>query len=292
MTRLASSPGRTATPLEIGREELNAIAKAALAEDLGEGDLTTRLTISEDARATGTFYAQQKLVLAGLVLAEVIFRSLELSCRWQALAADGDEVGSGAPLARVEGKAATLLAGERVSLNFLQHLSGIATLTRAYVRELAGLRTELLDTRKTTPGLRALEKYAVRMGGGRNHRMRLDDAVLIKNNHVTLAGGITSAVSAAKKQNGVAVEVEVRNPKDLEEAITAGADSLLLDNMTPGRVRESVMLAKGRARLEVSGGVTLATVRAYAETGVDAISVGALTHSAPAVAIHFLVERA
>lgn len=292
MTRVASSPSRAATPLAIGQEELHAIAKAALAEDIGKGDLTTRLTISEGARATGTFYAQQSLVLAGLLLAEEIFRTLEPACRWQALATDGDEVGSGAPLARVEGNAETILGGERVALNFLQHLSGIATLTRAYVRELAGLRTELLDTRKTTPGLRALEKYAVRMGGGRNHRIRLDDAVLIKNNHLTLGGGISAAVGRAKKQQELPVEVEVRNPRELEQAIAAGADSLLLDNMTPDRVRECVKLARGRARLEVSGGVTLDTVRAYAETGVDAISVGALTHSAPAVAIHFLVEPA
>ncbi len=291
MTQAAGSPSSAAAPFEPAREELRALATAALAEDTGQGDLTTRLTIPEGTRAAGTFYAQQKLVAAGLLLAEEIFRSLEPEISWEARAHDGEEVTSGVPLARVEGKAASLLGGERVGLNFLQHLSGIATLTRAYVLELDGLRTELLDTRKTTPGLRALEKYAVRMGGGRNHRMRLDDAVLIKNNHLTLAGGITAAVSRAKKQRDVAVEVEVQNPKELEEAIAAGADSLLLDNMTPERVRECVKLARGRARLEVSGGVTLATVRAYAETGVDAISVGALTHSAPAVAIHFLVER-
>jgi nicotinate-nucleotide pyrophosphorylase (carboxylating) len=290
MTSAASSPSGAAPALGIAPEDLHALVERALAEDLGQGDLTTQLTVSEDARATGTFFAQQNLIVAGLFVAEEIFRSLEPGCRWKSLVEDGAEAATGTALARVDGRPATLLAGERVSLNFLQHLSGVATLTHAYVEKLAGLKTELLDTRKTTPGLRTLEKYAVRAGGGRNHRNRLDDAVLIKNNHLTLSGGITSAVGRAKSR-GVAVEVEVRNLKELEEALAAGADSVLLDNMTPERVRECARLAKGRARLEVSGGVSLETVRAYAEAGADAISVGALTHSAPAVAIHFLVER-
>lgn len=291
MTQAAHSPPVERIEFGISPEEWKRVVERALAEDIGQGDLTTRLTIPENARASGTFFAQQKLVVAGLVAAEQTFRSLEPACRWESLVTDGAETSAGTALARVEGKAATLLAGERVSLNFLQHLSGIATLARAYVEKVAGLRTELLDTRKTTPGLRSLEKYAVRMGGARNHRMRLDDAVLIKNNHVTLAGGITAAVSRARARPGTSIEVEVRNLKELEEAIAAGAETVLLDNMTQERVRDCVRIAKGRVRLEVSGGVTLDTVRDYAEAGADAISVGALTHSAPAAAIHFLVER-
>lgn len=291
MTQVVRSPKLEKIGLGLSSEELKLIAERALAEDLGQGDLTTRLTVPENARAAGTFFAQQKMAVAGLPLAREIFQILDPESRWENQVADGAGMETGSPLARVEGKADALLAGERVALNFLQHLSGVATLTRAFAEKLSGLKTELLDTRKTTPGLRALEKYAVRMGGGHNHRMRLDDAILIKNNHLTLAGGISAAVSRAKAQREVTIEVEVRNLKELEEAIAAGADAVLLDNMTPERVRECVRLAKGRVRLEVSGGVTLDTVRAYAETSVDAISVGALTHSAPAAAIHFLVER-
>ena len=195
-------------------------------------------------------------------------------------------------LARVEGRAAALVSGERVALNFLQRLSGIATQTRKFKRQIEGLKTELLDTRKTTPGLRALEKYAVRMGGGCNHRQRLDDGILIKNNHLALAGGIRAAVEKALRHRPpeIPVEVEVRTLAELEEAISAGARLALLDNMTPEEVARCVELAGGRVRLEVSGGVNLGNLRAYAETGVDRISVGALTHSARAADINFLIE--
>jgi nicotinate-nucleotide pyrophosphorylase (carboxylating) len=217
---------------------------------------------------------------------------LEPDYLWDAVISDGTEVPAGQPLARVEGKAATLLSGERVALNFLQRLSGVATLTRKFKDQLAGLKTELLDTRKTTPGLRILEKYAVRMGGGTNHRMGLDDGILIKNNHIAIAGGIHAAVGRVgdERPAGMPVEVEVRTRQELEEAIGAGADIALLDNMTPEEVSECVGLVRGRVLLEVSGGVGLENVRAYAETGVDRISVGALTHSAPAVDINFLIE--
>ncbi len=286
-TPRAASPS---PPLSV--EELREQVKWALKEDLGRGDLTTRLTVPEGKKARGTFYAQQALVVAGLPVATEVFRVLDSTSVWEAAVEDGAEVSAGTTLAVISGAAAWLLAGERVALNFLQHLSGIATLTRRLKTKLAGLRTELLDTRKTTPGLRSLEKYAVLVGGGRNHRLRLDDGILIKNNHLRLAGGIRAAVESARRNRlqGLEVEVEVSSLGELEEAIAAGADVILLDNMTPAGVRQCVERARGRARLEISGGINAENIRAYAETGVDYISVGALTHSAPAAEIHFLVE--
>lgn len=271
------------------------MVEAALKEDLGRGDLTTRLTVPEGKKARGAFINQQELVVAGLPVAAEVFRVLDPSVHFEFMVEDGTEVRTGTELAFVRGDAATLLAGERVALNFLQRLCGIATLTRCLRTQLAGLKTELLDTRKTTPGLRALEKYAVRVGGGCNHRMRLDDGILIKNNHLRLAGGIRAAVESARRLRPVVgtslpIEVEVSGLAELDEAIAAGADALLLDNMAPEKVRSCVLRAAGRVRLEVSGGVNVTNMRAYAETGADAISVGALTHSAPAADIHFLIE--
>ena len=273
-------------------QSVRKIVSRALVEDLGKGDLTTTLTVPETTKAHGTFFAKQPLVVAGLPVAAEVFRMLEPDYAWGVVAADGAEVAAGEPLARVEGKAATLLSGERVALNFLQRLSGIATLTRKFKQQLEGLKTELLDTRKTTPGLRILEKYAVRMGSGTNHRVGLDEGILIKNNHIAMAGGIGAAVGRVRsgRPAGMPIEVEVRTGTELEEAIEVGADIALLDNMTPAEVAECVRLAGGRVRLEVSGGVSLQNVRAYAQTGVDRISVGALTHSAPAADINFLIE--
>jgi nicotinate-nucleotide pyrophosphorylase (carboxylating) len=273
-------------------QQVRKIVSRAFVEDLGKGDLTTSLTVPESTKARGTFYSKQPLVVAGLPIAAEVFRMLEPDYVWDALLPDGTNVPAGEPLARVEGKAATLLSGERVALNFLQRLSGVATLTRKFKDQLRGLKTEFLDTRKTTPGLRILEKYAVRMGGGTNHRMGLDDGILIKNNHIAIAGGIGAAVERVRHERpaGIPVEVEVRTQKELEEAIAAGADIALLDNMSPAEVAECVSLARGRALLEVSGGVSLENIRAYAETGIDRISVGAVTHSAPAVDINFLIE--
>lgn len=278
--------------LNISRDDLHAIVAHALTEDLGQGDVTTRLTIPADMQARGTFFSKQELVLAGLPVAEEVFRTLDPECQWENLTSDGAKVLAREPLAGVQSKATALLSGERVALNFLQRLSGIATLTHKFKERLAGLETELLDTRKTTPGLRALEKYAVRMGGGRNHRLGLEDGILIKNNHLTLAGGIGATVEAARRQRSSAmkIEVEVRSLVELEEAMTAGAEIVLLDNMTPAEVAECVRRVRGRMLLEVSGGVDIVNVRDYAETRVQRISVGALTHSAPAVDIHFLVE--
>lgn len=273
-------------------QEVRKIVEWALAEDLGKDDVTTSLTVPEGTKARGTFFSKQSLVVAGLPVTAEVFRMLEPDYGWEAIVTDGAQVSAGEPLARVEGKAATLLSGERVALNFLQRLSGIASLTRDFKNQLAGLKAELLDTRKTTPGLRILEKYAVRMGGGTNHRMGLDDGILIKNNHITMGGGIRAAVEKALRQrpSGMTVEVEVRGREELNEAIAAGADIVLLDNMPPGEVAECIGFAQGRVLLEVSGGVNLGNIRAYAETGVDRISVGALTHSAPAADINFLIE--
>ena len=272
--------------------ELRTLVEAALKEDLGSGDVTTRLTVPEGQKARGAFINKQALVVAGLPVAAEAFRVLEPSIAWEPIIEEGAEVGPGVRLAIVSGTAAALLGGERVALNFLQRLSGIATLTRRLKVELAGLQVDLLDTRKTTPGLRSLEKYAVRVGGGRNHRMRLDDGILIKNNHLRLAGGIRAAVESARRRRPprMLIEVEVSNLAELDEALTAGADAVLLDNMTPAEVRECVRRAAGRVRVEVSGGINAANIRAYGETGVDSISVGALTHSAAAGDIHFLIE--
>jgi len=279
-------------PLGLSPDDLRVLIRRALEEDLGAGDLTTRLTVPEGTRARGELVAKQDLVVAGLPVAAEVFRLLDPSTRWETLTEEGAEVRAGARLARVTGSAAALLAGERVTLNFVQHLSGIATQTRRLTAKLTGLKAQLLDTRKTIPGLRMLEKYAVRVGGGVNHRLRLDDGILIKNNHLRLAGGIPQAVESARKNRpqGMEVEVEVTSSTQLDEAITAGAERVLLDNMTPAEVRECVARASGRVRLEVSGGVNAANIRQYAETGVDYISVGALTHSAPAADIHFLIE--
>lgn len=273
-------------------QQVRKVVSRALVEDVGDGDFTTRLTVPETAKARGTFYSKQPLVVAGLPVAAAVFRMLEPDYAWKAVTSDGSAVQAGERLAIAEGKAATLLSGERVALNFLQRLSGIATLTGKFKDQLRGLKTELLDTRKTTPGLRILEKYAVRMGGGTNYRMGLDDGILIKNNHISIAGGIGAAIQRVRagQPAGMAIEVEVRNPQQLEEAIGAGADIVLLDNMSPDEVAACVSLARGRVLLEVSGGVSLENIHAYATTGVDKISVGALTHSASAVDINFLIE--
>ncbi len=281
--------------LGVTADELHGLISRALAEDLGRGDVTSLLTVPEDLKARGEFYAKQELVVAGLPVAREVFRSLQADTEFQPLVDEGALVASKAPLARIMASARALLAGERVSLNFLQRLCGIATLTRRYVEQIAGLKVQLLDTRKTTPGLRGLEKYAVRMGGGTNHRLRLDDGILIKNNHLSLGGGIRAAVERAcakRAAEGIdlPIEVEVRSLPELHEAIAAGANAVLLDNMTADQVRACVAAAAGRVSLEVSGGVNLQNIRAYAETGVDCISVGALTHSAPAADMNFLIQ--
>ena len=277
-------------------DQLQELVRRALEEDLGSGDRTSELTVPADLRAKGKLPAKQKFVVAGLPVAELVFRQLDTAVNWRGLVAEGALVAAGDVLAEVEGKARKLLSAERVALNFLQHLSGIATLTRKFAEQIKGTRAELRDTRKTLPGLRALEKYAVLLGGGRNHRMQLDDGILIKSNHIRLAGGLKAALGKCAKETALPVEVEVTSLDELCEAAEAGAGLVLLDNMTPDEVRESVRWVEGRpgerVALEVSGGVNLGNIRQYADTGVDYIAVGALTHSAPAADIHFRLEPA
>lgn len=256
----------------------------ALAEDLGtRGDLTTDATVRADAAAAATFGARREGVISGLAVAAAAFQAVDPRVVFEPLARDGDAIAAGAVVARVSGPARALLTAERVALNFLCHMSGIATLTRRYVDAVAGTGARIVDTRKTTPGLRAFEKYAVRCGGGSNHRSGLYDAILIKDNHIVAAGGVAAAIAAARAHAGhtVKIEIEVDDLDALETALDRPIDAVLLDNMDVSLLRQAVEMVAGRALTEASGGVTLATVRAIAETGVDLISVGALTHSAP-----------
>ena len=267
--------------------DLDDFVRRTFAEDLGSGgDVTSRATIGAAARFTAEMRARQRIVVAGIDIAAAFFRTLDPEVRIETLATDGGEVQAGSVLMRLEGNARAMLTAERSALNTLQHLSGVATLTRTYVDAIAGTGAIVLDTRKTIPGLRSLEKYAARMGGAQNHRMRLDDGVLIKDNHVAVAGGVAEAVRRAKAADtGLQVQVEVDRIDQIEPALAAGADRLLLDNMDPALLREAVALVAKRVPLEASGGVTLETIRFIAETGVDFISVGRITQSAPAVDI-------
>jgi len=267
--------------------DVDEFVSRVLAEDLGSGgDVTSKVTIAEDARFTAEMNCRQPIVVAGVDIATAFFRRLDPDVRVELLAKDGDALGVRSAVLRLEGKARAMLAAERSALNTLQHLSGIATLTRQFVEEIAGTGAILLDTRKTIPGLRALEKFASRMGGAQNHRMRLDDGLLIKDNHVVVCGGVAEAVRRAKAANtGLQVQVEVDRIDQIEPALAAGADRLLLDNMPPRVLREAVAVVKGRVPLEASGGVTLETIREIAATGVNYISAGRITQSAPAVDI-------
>jgi nicotinate-nucleotide pyrophosphorylase (carboxylating) len=258
-----------------------------LAEDLGRGgDVTSAATIPADARFTAEMNCREEIVVAGVELAAAFFRRLDPQVALEVDVEDGAKVSAGSVLMRLEGEARAMLTAERSALNTLQHLSGIATLTRRYVDAIAGTGATLLDTRKTIPGLRLLEKYAARMGGAENHRLRLDDGLLIKVNHVAVNGSVEAAVARAKAAGaGLPVQVEVDRIEQIEPALAAGADRLLLDNMPPPVLRQAVALVAGRVPLEASGGVRLDTIRAIAETGVTYISVGRITQSAPAVDI-------
>lgn len=270
--------------------ELDAIVHRALDEDLRTGDLTTQATVPPGTRARARITQKQPGVLFGLDVAEVAFRALDPEARFARLAAEGTWR-DGGPVLEVEGSAAALLGAERTALNFLQRLSGVATLTARYVEAVRGTRAQVLDTRKTTPGLRMLEKAAVVAGGGTNHRVGLFDAVLIKENHTAMAGGVGEAVRLARAAApDVLVEVECRTDAEVEEALAAGAPRLLLDNMSPEQMRAIVARVGDRAELEASGGITLETIRDAAETGVHFISVGALTHSAPALDLSLLLD--
>jgi nicotinate-nucleotide pyrophosphorylase (carboxylating) len=265
----------------------------ALAEDLGPGDVTSEATIPVDSTSVAVMLAKQHLVLAGLDAAREVFRQLDPSIEFTPFAKDGDAVHGGSEIATVSGNTRALLAGERVALNLLRHLSGIATLTSKYVDKVKGTKAEVLDTRKTLPGLRQLEKYAVRMGGGRNHRFGLSDGVLIKDNHIAASGGIIKAVERARKKvhHLLKLEVETKNLAEVADALDVGADVIMLDNMPVDVMRKAVKLVAGRALVEASGNVTLDTIRLIADTGVDFISCGSLTHSAPAADISMKIKQ-
>ena len=267
--------------------DLNDFVRRTLAEDLGSGgDVTSKAVIAVDARFTATMNCREPIIVAGIEIAIAFFKALDRDMCISSEVEDGQRAEDGAVLIRLEGNARAMLAAERSALNTLQHLSGIATLTRTYVDAIAGTGAILLDTRKTIPGLRLLEKYAARMGGAENHRMRMDDGLLIKDNHVAVAGSVEAAVRAAvAASTGLQVQVEVDRIEQIEPALGAGANRLLLDNMTNEQLRAAVTVVAGRVPLEASGGVRIDTIRAIAQTGVTYISVGRITQSAPAVDI-------
>jgi nicotinate-nucleotide pyrophosphorylase (carboxylating) len=298
---------------------LDELVRRALDEDVGSGDATTTAIVPQGTPAKAHIIARQPLVCAGLLIAESVFRALDRKMRVGCLHKDGTLVEAGAELLELAGEARAILTGERTALNFLAHLCGIATQTRRFVEQLAGTRARIRDTRKTTPGLRALEKYAVKCGGGTNHRFGLYDAILIKENHIAIAGGVKAALDRAHAftslkmaapraasaydaagmepevvgPGALSVQIEVRNEEELREALDAGAAAVLLDNMTPEVARRCVQLARSLRRdcvIEISGGITLENVRAYAETGADFLSSGSLTHSAPSADLSLLVE--
>ena len=274
--------------LRLPKSVVNAAVANALAEDLGvAGDITTEATVPAGTRSSGVIAARKPGIVAGVQLAQAAFQTLDPQVTFDVLIGDGGRVEAGAAIARVAGDARALLTAERTALNFLGHLSGIATLTARYVTAIAGTRARIIDTRKTTPGLRALEKLAVRAGGGVNHRFGLFDAILIKDNHIVAAGGVAAALQRARAHAGhmVKVEIEVGTLDELQDALAQQPDVIMLDNMPVEMLKAAVTKVAGRATTEASGGVDLDTVRAIAETGVDLISVGALTHSAPVLDI-------
>ena len=302
-------------------QDIDELVRRALAEDVGDGDATTLATVQPGMSASAGILARQTLVCAGLPIAEKVFRALDPAMRVSCLHNDGSFVEPGTLLVELSGAAQAILTGERTALNFLGHLCGIATLTRRFVEQLAGTHTRIRDTRKTTPGLRALEKYAVKCGGGTNHRFGLYDAILIKENHIAMAGGVKAALDKAHTYTALkmpaprmasaydaagldpevvgpgplAVQIEVRDERELREALGAGAEAVLLDNMTPETAKECVELARSLRRdcvVEISGGITLGNAREFAEAGADFLSSGALTHSAAAANLSLLVESA
>jgi len=275
------------TTLLMDPADIAAAVDVALAEDIGQGDLTTRATVPGDAQLKASMVARENMVVAGMPIVEEIVKRLVPNATIKILAPDGTAVSTGDVLVELKGPAEGLLTAERTALNSVQFLSGIATLTNAYVTKISGTKATLLDTRKTVPGLRNLSKYAVRCGGGTNHRIRLDDGILIKDNHIAVAGDIATAVLAAKSHDfgGIKIQAECDTLGQVQQALDAGADALLLDNMPPPVLRQAVAFIQGRIPLEASGGVNLNTIRAIAETGVDFISVGAITQRAPAVDI-------
>jgi len=279
---------------DLNEKLLRRVVEAALSEDIETGDVTSRATIPAGCEARGKFVAKEAGVLCGIPVVAEVFRTLDASIELDLTLGEGERFAAGATLAGVRGKARPILSGERLALNFLQRLSGIATLTRRMVEMVADLPVRVVDTRKTTPGLRFLEKYAVRTGGGSNHRFSLAEAVLIKDNHIVASGGIREAVERARAfvPSGMTVEVETESEAQVREALAAGADVIMLDNMSPAEMRRMVELIGGQALVEASGNVSEDSIRPIAETGVDIVSVGALTHSAPALDIGLDLELA
>ena len=266
--------------MAVAADTVERVVYAALAEDVGAGDVTTEATVEADAVGTAELIVKEHGIVCGLAAAEAVFRALDPEVRFEALVEDGTPVELMTVVAVVSGPLRAILTGERVALNFLGRLSGIATLTRSYVDAIAGTDVAILDTRKTTPGLRLLEKHAVACGGGKNHRFGLDDAVLVKDNHLAAAGSVRAAVERLRAETDLPIEVECDTLAQVSEALAARVDAILLDNMTPDDLAAAVALAQGNVRLEASGGVTLDNIRSIAKTGVDEISIGALTHSA------------
>ncbi len=268
------------------------LIRLAIDEDLGGGDATTAATLPEERKVAATISTRETIVVAGLPITPVVFETVGVAVEIRIRVGEGVEAPAGAPLVSIRGDAATLLGVERTLLNFLQRMSGVATLTRRYVDAVAGTGSQIADTRKTIPGWRLLDKYAVRTGGGRNHRLSLSDGILIKDNHIAACGGILAAVRQARARGShlLRIEVECDTLAEVDEALTAGAEVILLDNMSTQEMTEAVQKIAGRAMVEASGGMTLARVREVAETGVDLISVGALTHSAPAVDLTFELD--
>lgn len=278
--------------MDVDARSIRLMVERFLDEDIGHGDVTTDAIVEADARAHARMEAREGFVVAGLDAARMCFEVLDPRAAWRAETADGSRVDPGDVIARLDATARAILSAERTALNLLQRLSAVATTTARFVAAVEGTPARIIDTRKTTPGLRVLEKAAVRAGGGGNHRFGLDDGVLIKDNHIRAAGGVARAVELARNQapHGLVVEIEVTDLRELDEALGAGAEAVLLDNMSPEVVREAVLRAGGKATLEASGGINLDNVRAFAEAGVDLISVGALTHSAGSVDIALEVE--
>lgn len=274
---------------DVSHPEIRDAVRRALEEDIGPGDVTSQYTVPADLKASGGFYAREPITLAGIELLPLIYELRGGVDELHLIKKSGDSAVPGDLLATVAGRARTLLECERVALNFMQRLSGVATLARRYTKAVEGTRCRILDTRKTTPGLRRLEKMAAAAGGVTNHRLGLFDAILIKNNHITAAGGIRAAVERARAA-GIPVEVEVRTREELDEALACGVTHLLLDNLTPDQAKEWISYINGRATVELSGGIALDTVRSYAEAGPDFISCGAITHSATAVDINFRLQ--
>ena len=264
---------------------IQGIIETALREDIGAGDITTTATVDKKAEGSAEIIVKEGLIVAGILIAEAVFKTVDAGIAFKAFVKDGESVKKGKTIARISGRLSSLLAGERVALNFLQRLSGIATLTSYFVAKVKGCRAKILDTRKTTPGLRILEKYAVRMGGGFNHRFGLCDGILIKDNHIAAVGSIMEAVLRARENipHNMLIEVEAKNLDEVRGAILAGADVIMLDNMKPAVMKQAVKIIGKKALIEASGGVNLQNVMVIAKTGVDFISVGALTHSARAV---------